>query len=102
MEFFECRKGEGLVIGDDGEQMGTFLTEDAIRMAQENNLDLVEVAPTANPPVCRIMDFGKFKYKQSKKAHEAKKNQKVVVAVGEHCHWLNQQQEKAQESSGQF
>ncbi len=72
------RVKEVAVIGDDGEQMGIFLTEDAINMAQENNLDLVEVAPTANPPVCRIMDFGKFKYKQSKKAHEAKKNQKIV------------------------
>jgi translation initiation factor IF-3 len=47
-------------------------------MAQEVNYDLVEVAPTAVPPVCRIMDYGKFKYKQSKKAHEAKKNQKIV------------------------
>lgn len=72
------RVKEVSVIGDDGEQMGVFLTEEAISMAQERNLDLVEVAPTANPPVCRIMDFGKFKYRQSKKAHEAKKNQKVV------------------------
>ena len=72
------RVKEVSVIGDDGEQMGVFLTEEAINMAEEQNLDLVEVAPTANPPVCRIMDFGKFKYRQSKKAHEAKKNQKVV------------------------
>ena len=66
------------MIGDDGEQMGVFPTEEAIDIAQEQNLDLVEVAPQANPPVCRIMDFGKFKYRQSKKAHEAKKNQKIV------------------------
>lgn len=72
------RVKEVAVIGDDGEQMGIFLTEDAINMAQDRNLDLVEVAPTANPPVCRIMDFGKFKYRQSKKTHEAKKNQKIV------------------------
>lgn len=72
------RVKEVAVIDDDGEQMGVFLTEDAISMAEERNLDLVEVAPTANPPVCRIMDFGKHKYRQSKKAHEAKKNQKVV------------------------
>lgn len=72
------RVKEVSVIGDDGEQMGVFPTEEAINLALEQNLDLVEVAPTANPPVCRIMDFGKFKYRQSKKAHEAKKNQKVV------------------------
>lgn len=72
------RVKEVSVIGDDGEQMGTFPTEEAISMAVEQNLDLVEVAPQAKPPVCRIMDFGKFKYRQSKKAHEAKKNQKVV------------------------
>lgn len=58
--------------------MGTFPTEEALGMAVDQNLDLVEVAPHAKPPVCRIMDFGKFKYRQSKKAHEAKKNQNVV------------------------
>lgn len=66
------------LIGAEGEQIGTIPTHEAIAMAKEQNLDLVEVAPTANPPVCRIMDYGKFKYRQSKKAHEAKKNQKVV------------------------
>ena len=66
------------VIGDDGESLGTIPTEEAISMAEDRNLDLVEVAPNANPPVCRIMDYGKHKYKASKKAHEAKKNQKVV------------------------
>ena len=65
------------MIGGDGEQLGVFLTEEALRMAMEQELDLVEVAPGADPPVCRIMDYGKYKYKQSKKAHEAKKNQKV-------------------------
>ncbi|GJL78706.1 MAG: translation initiation factor IF-3 [Nitrospinaceae bacterium] len=72
------RVKEVSVIGDDGEQMGVFPTEEAINIAQDQNLDLVEVAPQANPPVCRIMDFGKFKYRQSKRAHEAKKNQKIV------------------------
>ena len=72
------RVKEVTVIGVDGEQLGTFPTNEALAMAQENDLDLVEVAPHANPPVCRIMDYGKFKYKQSKRAHEAKKNQKVV------------------------
>lgn len=72
------RVKEVTVIGVDGEQLGTFPTHEALAMAQENDLDLVEVAPHANPPVCRIMDYGKFKYKQNKRAHEAKKNQKVV------------------------
>jgi translation initiation factor IF-3 len=52
---------------------------DARRIAEEKNLDLVNVAPTAKPPVCRIMDYGKFKYEQSKKEKEARKNQKVIV-----------------------
>jgi len=72
------RVKEVTVISDDGGSMGVFQTRDALEMAQEQNLDLVEVSPFANPPVCKIMDYGKFKYKQSKRAHEAKKNQKVV------------------------
>ena len=72
------RVKEVSVISDDGGPLGTFPTREAITMAIERNLDLVEVAPTANPPVCRIMDYGKFKYKQSTRAHEAKKNQKIV------------------------
>lgn len=72
------RVREVSLIGDDGEQLGIFPTEEALAIAEGRNLDLVEVAPTAVPPVCRIMDYGKFKYRQSKRAHEAKKNQKVV------------------------
>ena len=72
------RVKEVSVIGDDGESLGTIPTEEAISMAEDRSLDLVEVAPNANPPVCRIMDYGKHKYKASKKAHEAKKNQKIV------------------------
>jgi len=72
------RVREVSLIGDDGEQLGILPTEEALEIAQSRNLDLVEVAPMAVPPVCRIMDYGKFKYKQSKRAHEAKKNQKVV------------------------
>ena len=72
------RVKEVAVILDDGEALGTIPTEEAIAMAKDRNLDLVEVAPNSNPPVCRIMDYGKHKYKASKKAHEAKKNQKVV------------------------
>ena len=72
------RVKEVTVIDDSGEQLGTFPTLEALNMAQDRQLDLVEVAPHANPPVCRIMDYGKHKYKQSKKAHEAKKNQKII------------------------
>jgi translation initiation factor IF-3 len=70
------------VIGDDGEQLGVMETRDAVRMAREKGLDLVEVAATADPPVCRIIDFGKFQYEAKKKANEAKKKQ-VIITVKE-------------------
>jgi translation initiation factor IF-3 len=70
------------VIGDDGEQFGLMETRDAIRRAREQGMDLVEVAPNAEPPVCKIIDFGKFQYEQKKKANEAKKKQ-VVITVKE-------------------
>ena len=66
------------VIGDDGAQLGILVKEDAIRAAQELGMDLVEVAPNSDPPVCRIMDFGKFKYQQQKKMQEARKRQTVI------------------------
>jgi translation initiation factor IF-3 len=66
------------VVGDNGDQLGVLLTQDAINMAQDKNLDLVEVAPNSNPPVCRVMDYSKFKYQQSKRAQEAKKKQKTI------------------------
>jgi len=66
------------VIGADGERLGTLPTYEALSIALERGLDLVEVSPNSNPPVCRIMDYGKFKYKLNKRAHEAKRNQKVV------------------------
>jgi translation initiation factor IF-3 len=72
------RVKEVSVIGDDGEHLGTIPTEEALSLAEDRNMDLVEVAANSNPPVCRIMDYGKHKYKASKKAHEAKKNQKIV------------------------
>ena len=72
------RVREVSVIGDDGEPIGTLPTGEALNMARDQDLDLVEVAPAANPPVCRIMDYGKHKYKTRKKAHEAKKKQKVI------------------------
>lgn len=66
------------VISADNEQLGILSIEDAINQAEEQGLDLVEVSPTADPPVCRIMDYGQFKYQQSKRQHEAKKHQKVT------------------------
>jgi len=72
------RVREVSVIRDDGEPLGTLPTEEALSIARDQDLDLVEVAPTANPPVCRIMDYGKHKYKASKKAHEAKRKQKII------------------------
>lgn len=67
------------VISSEGEQLGVMLVRDAIKQAEDLGLDLVEVAPTANPPVCRIMDFGKYKYEMAKKAAESKKHQTVIV-----------------------
>jgi translation initiation factor IF-3 len=67
------------VINADGEQLGILETREAIRKAEEQGFDLVEVAPTAKPPVCRIMDFGKYKYEMAKKAHESRKHQTVIV-----------------------
>jgi translation initiation factor IF-3 len=66
------------LVGDDGEQLGIMGARDAFNLAQEKNLDLVEIAPTAKPPVCKIMDYGKFKYEQSKRDKEVKKKQKIV------------------------
>jgi translation initiation factor IF-3 len=70
------------VVGEDGEQFGVLETRDAIRRARELGMDLVEVAPNAEPPVCKIIDFGKFQYEAKKKANEAKKKQ-VVITVKE-------------------
>ena len=70
------------VVGDDGEQFGVMDTREAIRTARERSMDLVEVAPNADPPVCKIIDFGKFQYEAKKKANEAKKKQ-VVITVKE-------------------
>ncbi len=66
------------VIGEEGEMLGIMTTSDALRRAQEKGLDLVEVNPKADPPVCKILDFGKYKYDEKKKAREAKRKQSVV------------------------
>ncbi len=67
------------VIDQEGGQLGVFLIKDAIRVASERHLDLVEIAPKADPPVCKIIDFGKFKYEQQKREKTQKKNQVVSV-----------------------
>jgi translation initiation factor IF-3 len=66
------------VIGADGEMVGVVSREQALEMAQSQALDLVEVSPNADPPVCRILDFGKFLFEQNKKAHAAKRKQKQI------------------------
>ena len=66
------------VIGEDGEQLGIMSSREAMRLAEEAGVDLVKIAPTAKPPVCKIVDYGKFKYEQTRKEKEAKKKQKVI------------------------
>ena len=66
------------VIDENGEQRGVMPTSEALELARSKNLDLVEVAPNAAPPVCRLLDFGRFKYEQEKKEREARKNQKTI------------------------
>ena len=66
------------VIGADGEMVGVLSREEALALAEESGMDLVEIQPTADPPVCRIMDYGKFKFEAQKKANAAKKKQKIV------------------------
>jgi translation initiation factor IF-3 len=66
------------VVDHDGEQLGIMPIEEALAVAEDQDLDLVEVAPNSDPPVCRIMDFGRFKYQQSKRSQEAKKRQKII------------------------
>ncbi|WP_371369824.1 translation initiation factor IF-3 [Sporomusa rhizae] len=75
----EIRAKEVRLVSSTNEQLGIVSLRDALRMAGEQNLDLVEVAPTAKPPVCRIMDFGKFRYEQQKRDKEVRKKQKVIT-----------------------
>ncbi|KQY83980.1 translation initiation factor IF-3 [Paenibacillus sp. Root52] len=74
----EIRAKEVRLVGAEGEQIGITPIREALQMAIDLNLDLVNVAPQAKPPVCRIMDYGKFRYEQQKKDKEARKNQKIV------------------------
>ncbi len=81
-----------LVITEDNEQLGVMTVQEALAMAQERGLDLVEVAPGANPPVCRLLDYGRFRYVQTKREREARKSQKSTAlrevrfrpAIGQH------------------
>jgi len=73
------RAREIRVIGDDGEQFGILTVNEALALAADKSLDLVEISPNATPPVCKIMDYGKFKYEKTKKEKENKKKQKNVV-----------------------
>ena len=66
------------LVAENGDQLGIVPTRDALKMAEERDVDLVEIAPTAQPPVCKLMDYGKFKYREQKKAHEAKLKQKQI------------------------
>lgn len=78
----KIRATEVRVISDTGEQLGVLSVREALSIAKEAGLDLVEVSPDARPPVCKILDYGKYKYQQKKKAHEAKKKQ-VIIEVKE-------------------
>jgi translation initiation factor IF-3 len=66
------------LVAENGDQLGIKTTLEALRLAEEANVDLVEIAPLANPPVCKLMDYGKFRYREQKKAHEAKLKQKQI------------------------
>jgi translation initiation factor IF-3 len=70
------------LVDTDGSQLGVVSVSEALKLAEAKGVDLVEIAPTADPPVCKIMDYGKFRYQEKKRAHEAKKKQ-VVVTVKE-------------------
>ena len=74
----QIRDREVRVIGADGEQLGVMSISDAMRAAEDAELDLVKIAPNANPPVCKIVDYGKFKYEQIRKEKDARKKQKIV------------------------
>lgn len=78
----EIRDREVRVIGQDGEQLGIMPTAKAMELAEEAELDLVKIAPTAKPPVCKIMDYGKYRFEQAKREKEARKNQKVIEVKG--------------------
>ena len=74
----EIRDKEIRVISNDGEQLGIMTPAEALKIAESKNLDLVKIAPAAKPPVCKVMDYGKFRFEKAKREKEAKKNQRIV------------------------
>lgn len=74
----QIRDKEVRVIGEDGEQLGVMSSKEALKLAREAELDLIKIAPTAKPPVCKIVDYGKYRYEQVRKEKEAKKKQKTI------------------------
>ena len=74
----QIRDKEVRVVGEDGEQLGVMSAKEALQMAEEAGVDLVKIAPTAKPPVCKIVDYGKYKYELTRKEKEAKKKQRVI------------------------
>ena len=74
----QIRDREVRLIGENGEQLGIMSARDAFKLAQEAELDLVKIAPTAKPPVCKIIDYGKYRYELARKEKEARKKQKVI------------------------
>ena len=74
----QIRDREIRLIGEDGEQLGIMSARDAMKLAREANLDLVKIAPTAKPPVCKIIDYGKYRYEQARKEKEARTKQKTI------------------------
>ena len=78
MIYEQIRDREIRLIGEDGEQLGIMSARDAMKLAREANLDLVKIAPTAKPPVCKIIDYGKYRYEQARREKEARKKQKTI------------------------
>ncbi|WP_276850992.1 translation initiation factor IF-3 [Enterocloster lavalensis] len=74
----QIRDKEVRVVGENGEQLGIMAARDALKLAQDAELDLVKIAPTAKPPVCKIIDYGKFRYENARREKEARKKQKVI------------------------
>lgn len=75
----QIRDREVRLVGENGEQLGILPTKDAMALAEEKQLDLVKIAPQAKPPVCKLMDYGKYKFEQARKERELRKNQKVIT-----------------------
>ena len=104
----QIKEKEVQVIGENGEKLGVFPIEEAVELAEEKNLDLVLVAPNATPVVCKIMNYGKYKFEQAKKEKESRKNQKAVEVkeirvtpnIGEHDFQFKSKNAKAFLESG--